>query len=410
MTTGAFVIHEGKTLDINIGDVKKAIIEEHLGSGGFADAWKIKDLSTSKLYVLKHIRIKPDIVGEAKERLIQRIKNEASVNIPSDYITKSLGLNEFAKDNFGILFEFIPGKDFSAWILDNKTTVWEKKKGLFIKILKGINDAHRVNVIHRDLKPANILITLEEPKIIDFGLAKFKDKSVTITREFFGTLPYMDPNVLTKGIKYVDARCDIYAIGIILYEIVMGANPWVLNGLVFEELLSAIVTGKQNIFALDKAYNFKEDAIVTDIIARATTFNPENRIKTVNDIISMLVGKPLEKPEIKVDFVLTSPVLVVEDGSARGSMMNVLTIADGYEKQLGRMNLDATNDTISRKHAIIYREGNKYYLYDSNSKNGTFLNGSRIGVGKKNKIEIKHTDRIRFADLWTRFVFLKKVV
>ena len=56
---------------------------------------------------------------------------------------------------------------------------------------------------------------------------------------------------------------------------------------------------------------------------------------------------------------------------------------------------------------MIHREGNKYYLYDAGSKNGTFLNGSEVGSGEENKVEIKHTDRIRFGDLWTQFVFLE---
>ena len=407
------VLHEGKIITVNIGSIKQIQIKDVLGGGGFANVFKVEDTATSKLYVLKHIQLKPKLEPSEKEILIQRIKNEGSVVIPSEYIVPPIGLSEFEKDNYAILFDFIPNTiDFGDWILENKSVNWEKKQALFLKVLKGIHDAHSMNVIHRDLKPQNILITTDnEPRIIDFGLAKFKDTSITMTGDISGSFPYIDPFVLLKGIKYVDARCDVFALGVMLHQLQSGIHYWIVNdNMEFPDFVKLIVAGEcKNILDIEKVnLEFTGSDQIKNIISQATVFDPEKRLRTINEMIKLWGEEPIEKEYPTIDFSLTSPVLVIEDGSAKGAM-NLITIDDGGTRELNRQNLDATNKTISRKkHAIIEREGNKHYIYDGGSTNGTFLNGSRLKVGRENRVEIRHTDRIRFADLWTRFVFLKK--
>lgn len=406
------LIHEGKTITINVGAVKQVFVEDVLGTGGFANVYKVKDTATSKYYVLKHIVIKPTVKSDEKEILIKRIKVEGEISIPSEYIVQPIGLNEFDKDNFAILFEFIPNtKGFDDWILDNKGIDWETKKQIFIQILKGVHDAHSMNVFHRDLKPQNILITKENTaKIIDFGLAKCKDMSITKSGDIAGTYPYLDPKALLNGIKFIDARADIYALGVILHQLVIGTHFWVVNdNMDFPQFVKILMTGTvNNILDIDLVKkNFTGSEQLKNVITQSTMFDPEKRINNANEMIKLLGEEPVEKIYPKVDYDSTVPYLIVEDGSAKGSHYP-LVIPESGERQLGRLNLDATNDSISRKHAKIYREGNQYYLFDTESRNGTFFNGSKIGIGKSNKVEINHTDRIRFADLWTRFVFLKK--
>jgi serine/threonine protein kinase len=406
MTKASYLLYEGKEVKVNIEKIRRIKIVRHLGSGGFADVWKVRDLDTSKHYALKHIRVK--VEEDAAAMLVRRISNEASINIPSRYVVICLGLRELDAKNFVLLFPFVEGTDLSDWIVRNKGASWKTKKRLYIEILKGVSDAHRLNVIHRDLKPGNILVTAGGvPKIIDFGLAKIKDRGITVTGDWAGTLPYMDPNALLHGIKYVDARADVYAMGVILHELVTGMNYLLANGIEFGDLVRAIAKeGRQNILDLDPGFSFPDAPEVEHIVRQSTMFNPSRRTNTINDMIRQLGITPRETPDIVVDFDITSPVLVVEDGSAKGSM-NMITIPDNGVRELGRSNLDATNSTLSKSHAAIVRKKNRYYLYDAGSKNGTYLNGSFVGVGEENMVEIKHTDRIRFADLWTRFVFLK---
>ncbi|ETR65078.1 MAG: hypothetical protein OMM_14851, partial [Candidatus Magnetoglobus multicellularis str. Araruama] len=111
-------------------DIRTVKVIEYLGGGGFADAWKVQDTSTSICYVLKHVKLKPDLKDD-KDKFIQRIKNEAGIRAHSDYIVKCFGLVDFSSNSLGILFEFFSGQDFGDWIRNNKELPWDDKKQLF---------------------------------------------------------------------------------------------------------------------------------------------------------------------------------------------------------------------------------------------------------------------------------------
>lgn len=102
------------------------------------------------------------------------------------------------------------------------------------QICKGVGEAHKIGVIHRDLKPANIaLVERDLVKVFDFGIAKFHNWGVKRTRPgiAMGTLLYMAPEQLNgEGSDNIDARCDVYAIGTILYELLAGRHPLVDPG------------------------------------------------------------------------------------------------------------------------------------------------------------------------------------
>lgn len=408
MAESPILIYSGVVLDLKLSDINKVVVENHLGGGGFAEVWKIKDTATSKQYVLKHIRIKPHLKDADKEKLIERIKNEASVKIPSPYIVKSFGLVSLSPIDYVIVFEYIKGDVLDNWIKKHMTLDWRDRKKLFIEILKGVGDAHSVNVIHRDLKPQNILVREDDatPIIFDFGISKFKDKNITLTGEIMGSMPYMDPSAFLSGAKYVDGQCDIYALGIILYELAMGNHPWAINKIIFEDFVKHISSGKKNIMEIDTKFSFTEDETVRDVVKKATMFDVGSRIKTTDEMIALLGELPKEKPKIAVDFEKSTPILKVESSTDTLMSMMVLSIENGSTLTLGRLQLDASNDSISKKHATLIREDNTYYIYDCGSKNGTYVNGLKIKENIENKIEIRHADRIRFADLWTRFVFL----
>lgn len=103
------------------------------------------------------------------------------------------------------------------------------------QIAEGVHEAHKLKVIHRDLKPENVIIVADDlAKVIDFGIAKFRDWGDTRSRTSgakVGTLLYMAPEQLDDALGVpIDARTDVYALGVILYELAIGKNPYLAEG------------------------------------------------------------------------------------------------------------------------------------------------------------------------------------
>ena len=130
--------------------------------------------------------------------------------------------------------EHVPGHSLGRFCDLHKLDI-EARLELFLQVCEGVEYAHRKGIIHRDLKPGNILVSKEggttSVKIIDFGIAKAIDEPLTdqtlLTRFGMGTPSYMSPEAfeITSGGADVDTRADVYALGVILYELLVGAPP-----------------------------------------------------------------------------------------------------------------------------------------------------------------------------------------
>jgi len=163
---------------------------------------------------------------------------------------------------------------------------WERAWPLFERLLDAVAYAHAQGVVHRDLKPDNILLTADgTPWIIDFGIAKDLDASGTRTGTGMGTVEYMAPEQYTDA-KAVDARADVYSLGMILYEMLAGRLPWEATAPQFEILEQKARRG----LVSPAAYCPTIPPAVVAALAPALSADPESRPPSAQAFREHLLG------------------------------------------------------------------------------------------------------------------------
>ncbi len=212
---------------------KKYRVEEMIGEGGMGKVFRARQLVLDKPVVLKVLR--HSLLSD--ERTVARFQREAKaasrLNHPNSISILDFGQAEDAA--LYIAMEYVQGKDLHQ-ILSREWPLPEARVVRIVgQVLSALSDAHGAGVIHRDLKPENIMVEQRrgEPdfvKVLDFGIAKIQDSTgdegPALTRAGFvcGTPEYMSPEQARGGM--LDARSDLYAVGVILYQLTTGLLPF----------------------------------------------------------------------------------------------------------------------------------------------------------------------------------------
>ena len=292
--------------EIGLEEAQTVRVVNKIGAGSFGEVWRATHPQQPKNYALKHIDV-PQLLKSRRIRrdekplLIERVKREASVCVPSEYVVRAHGFRE-RDGHFFLLFDFVAGDTLWDWLANHLNTPWTCRKTLFLKMLRGVSDLHRAGVLHRDLNPGNVLVTVETqtPKIVDFGLVKIDGSTLTEDGDLSGTWAYKDPFIVKGwgGIQQATAASDVYALGIMLYEMIVGLTPWKANNIVREDFFNQIA-GKDNVLELDRAFRLDapsaEVEMVKDVIRRSTMFDREQRLQTVDEMLALL-GQPTPIP------------------------------------------------------------------------------------------------------------------
>ena len=198
------------------------VIEE-VGKGGMGRVYKVFDKEIEEKVALK--LLKPEIATD--EETIKRFRNEIRVarKIVHKNVCRMYDLGQ-AEGTYFITMEYVEGEDLKSLIRRIGQLPIGKSLSIAKQVAEGLAEAHRLGVVHRDLKPQNIMIDKEgNARIMDFGIARsLKTKGITGGEVLIGTPEYMSPEqVEAKG---VDERSDLYALGVILYEMVTGRVPF----------------------------------------------------------------------------------------------------------------------------------------------------------------------------------------
>ncbi len=158
------------------------------------------------------------------KRFFREAENLKSVRHPNVAAFEELGHEGLA---YYIAMEYVDGLALDLHVQDRRPLPEERAFGFALEIARALEAVHAHGIVHRDVKPANVLVTKAGTlKLVDFGLTRRpSDERVTDTHAFLGTAAYMAPEQLRSGTA-VDARTDLYALGVILYDLVTGRRPF----------------------------------------------------------------------------------------------------------------------------------------------------------------------------------------
>lgn len=204
-----------------------------LGEGGFAIVY----LAEENQFIKRRVALKVIKPGMDTKQVIARFEAErqalALLDHPNIAKVYDAGMNEAGRPY--IVMEYIKGVPITQHCDEQKLSI-EERLELFLQLCDGFQHAHQKGIIHRDIKPSNILVVIEGekavPKIIDFGVAKALSQPLTEQTLFtqqgqlIGTPEYMSPEQAAMTTQDIDTRSDIYSLGILLYELLVGTLPF----------------------------------------------------------------------------------------------------------------------------------------------------------------------------------------
>ena len=193
-----------------------------LGAGGMGKVYKVRNVISDRIEAMKVLL--PNLAGqkELADRFLREIKVLASLNHPNIAALRTA----LTLDNqLVMIMEYVEGTTLAAH-LEAKAISWGDALNYMDQVLAALSYAHKQNVIHRDIKPANMMLTPTGViKLMDFGIARSgSELGLTVTGTTLGSLAYMSPEQVKC--EPIDARSDLYSVGISLYEMVTGQKPF----------------------------------------------------------------------------------------------------------------------------------------------------------------------------------------
>ncbi len=208
-------------------------ILQRVGAGGMGEVYEAEQLEP----IRRRVALKVIKRGMDTEAVVARFESErqalALMDHPCIARVYDAGATPDGRPYF--VMEYVSGIPITEYCDQNRLRIHERL-GLFVQVCEGVQHAHQKGIIHRDLKPTNVMVTVHEgrpaPKIIDFGLAKATAHILTERTlytelgQLVGTPEYMSPEQAEMSGLDVDTRTDIYSLGVLLYELLVGTLPF----------------------------------------------------------------------------------------------------------------------------------------------------------------------------------------
>ena len=254
---------------------KYEIIAE-IGRGAMGAVYKARDPLIDRLVALKTITGGPSAQTNLLDRFYQEARSAGALQHPNIVTIYELG---HEKNTPFIAMEYFEGESLDRIIEQHPVLPLSVKLGYIVRVCDALAYAHQHNVVHRDVKPANIMVTKEGVvKVVDFGIARLTDMSMTQPNMMIGSRAYMSPQ-LYKG-ERADARSDIWAVGVSLYELLAFKRPF--TGDSEAELMFHIIYEKpEDLLAQSPECTEELMAIVSKMLEKKS----EDRYQSMEDLL-----------------------------------------------------------------------------------------------------------------------------
>ncbi len=225
----------------------KLRVLRHVGGGGMGDVYEVEHLLTHHRRALKIVR--PELARQP--RYVERLLREAGIagKLKTQFVAETLDAGRLEDGSAYVLMELLTGRSLHEVLELDPRLAQRRVANIISQVAEGMGVAHAAGIVHRDLKPENIFLVGDEGtdrvKILDFGISKITDalreNATRLTREgtVIGTPFYMSPEQAAG--RDVDARTDIWAMGVIAYEALTGKVPF--NGNTVGEVMMMIASG-----------------------------------------------------------------------------------------------------------------------------------------------------------------------
>jgi eukaryotic-like serine/threonine-protein kinase len=269
-----------------------------LGEGGMGAVYEAEQNHPRRSVALKVIR-----AAWASPELLRRFEQEAQAlgrlhhpGIAQIYEAGS------ADAGFGVqpffAMELIHGEPLVRYADEHKLNTRQRLE-LMIQVCDAVQHAHQRGIIHRDLKPGNILVDESgQPKILDFGLARATDSDAQATRQtdigqLLGTLAYMSPEQVLADPLALDTRSDVYALGVILYELLAGKLPYTLSRQLHEAVRTIQETDGAPLSTINRTYRGDIETIVAKALEKDKNRRYGSAAALAGDIRRYLDDQPI---------------------------------------------------------------------------------------------------------------------
>jgi serine/threonine-protein kinase len=257
-----------------------------VGEGAIAQIWEAEHLTLGRPVAIKFLHTTGSPQSEASQRFVREARVAAAVKHRNVVDIVDFGLTDGDHRPYMVM-ELLEGTTLNQYLEKRTRLPIGEAARIVSDMLRGLAAVHDAGIVHRDLKPDNIILVNDEdgpfPKLVDFGLSRKVGRGdMTAEGIILGTPDYMSPEQ-AQGQRHIDARTDIYSMGVIFYELVTGQMPF--DGGTLAELLSRVVDGK-SVPLTDRLPD--APPLLVDIISRAMHRDRNKRFANAREMRAAL--------------------------------------------------------------------------------------------------------------------------